>query len=630
MNEKKYEVIQILLKSIGMSVRILCMDNKDDIESEFTIFSKQKGIINKSYYEDYILSIFIINIGQILYFVNTNKDLISNFKEFKIELLDKLYEINPLLNPDNLFIDSFGNIKVNTEDSVIDGYPLIENKSWNTSDSNEDTLFDNKTLDDIVGNDKQPNNENQELDKHIVETMQKVKKIKHTYEKRWWDRLTMYIIIRKFDNDVIDDVIALGNYNDKESYKSFVVTSFVKDVEAVFSLIDKFGLLMKFTPQQMLDEMYNLCLLTNPDIAYDKINKKTNNATTSKKLTQAKNYKALKDIPSEKIANLEKELSKSVIGQELAISTIVKALKRSRVGIKEPGCPIGTFLLAGKTGVGKTLLAKVLANNLFKKEADGGFVRIDCSEYASDHEYAKLIGSPAGYVRSEEGGILTNAILKKPFSVVLFDEIEKASEKVHQLLLQIMDEGILTDNHGETASFKDTLILMTSNIGAKDVQSINNIIGFGNVNKVTDKKKNIVINKAIKNRFKPEFLNRLTKIIYFNDIKKSTCSKIVDIELNKINTYLNNKNIYVNFSKSVKRLILDNGFSEIYGAREIKRTTERFVSDSLADYLIANNLNNNAILDTKVKNKKVKYSKSKTVEKFVSDISNMDNKIVQN
>jgi ATP-dependent Clp protease ATP-binding subunit ClpC len=621
MREIKYEVIQVPFETIGMSVRIMRMDDKKDIESELAIFSKERSLISKSYYEDYILSVYIVNIGQLLYFINSNKNLVSSFDKFRVEVLSKLYDVNPLLNPDGLVIDPFGIIKIDDGETTVDGYPLIENKLWESEQPKGDAVFDDKTLDELVGTEEGPpggEKDRQELDDHIIKTMAEVKKVKHSHERKWWDRLTMYLIVRKFDKNVIDKVLSLGNYNDEDSYRSFIVTSFVKDIEAVFALIDRFGLLMKFTPQQMLDEMYLLCLAANPGIAYDKIGKKTNTASSSeKRVTQNTDYKALKDISPEKMLGLENELSESVVGQHDAITTIVKAIKRSKIGIKEPACPIGSFLLTGRTGVGKTLLAKVLADSLFKKEADGGFIRIDCSEYSSDHEYAKLIGAPAGYVRSDEGGILTNAILKKPFSVVLFDEVEKASEKVHQLLLQVMDEGILTDNHGEVVSFKDTLILMTSNIGAKDVQAIKGTIGFGDVTKVTDKRKNIVIGKAVKSTFKPEFLNRLTETVYFNNIDRSTCSKIVDLELNKINKYLNNKKIYVHFSKSVKKLILDEGYSDIYGAREIKRTVEKIVSDSLADYLIINEIESDIIFDTKVKNKKIIYTKSKTIVEFV-------------
>ena len=630
MKDIKYEVIQVPFEIIGMSARIMRMKNKEDIESELAMFSKDRGIIPKEYYEDYILSIYVVNIGQLLFFINSNKNLISNFNKFKEELLTKVYDINPLLNPKGLVVTSFGVIKVDDGVTPVDGYPLTSNKSWEgvTSEKGDEAgfQFDDKPLDDIVGSDESENKKgdkklnNEVLDDHIVDTMSSVKKVKHTYKKKWWDRLTLYIDVRQFSKKDIGSIVLLGNYDDKESYKSFVVTSFIREVESIFSLIDRFGLLTKFTPQQMIDELYNLCIAVNPEAAYEGLKKKTNVVSSKRKrLVQKTDYKALKDILPEKMLNLEKDLNKSVIGQNEAINIIVKAMKRSRIGIKEPTCPIGSFLLAGQTGVGKTLLAKTLAEKLFKKEADGGFVRIDCSEYSSDHEYSKLIGSPAGYVRSDEGGILTNAVIEHPFSVVLFDEVEKASTKVHQLMLQVMDEGILTDNQGETVSFKDTLILMTSNIGSKDVQGISKTIGFGNVGEVTDKKKNVVISKAIKNTFKPEFLNRLTGTVYFNNIDKKTCSKIVELELSKINDYLKNRNIFINFSNSVKRFILNKGYSKTYGAREIKRTVEKYVSDSLADYIINECIEKDVTLDTRVKNKNIIYTNCKTITDFVSE-----------
>ena len=627
MANKKYEVVQVPFDEIGMSVRILKMDNKEDVESELSMFSKEKGLVPKNRYEDYILSIYVINIGQLLYFINSNKDLISSFDVFREGLLLKLYNINPLLNPDGLVVNPFGLIKID-DSGEVEGYPFVENPSWNT-DVNVvgDSILDGKDIDEAIGSEDTPTDgqeseqENrQKLDDHILKTMEAVKKIKHVCVKKWWDRLILYVVIRKFEVDDIKKIVLLGNYDDKASYKSFIITSLIKDVESVFGLIDRFGLSTKFTPQQMVNELYDLCIAVNPEADYKKLNKKTNTASSSsKRVVQKTDYKALKDISSEKLLNLEKEINDLVIGQDDAVNNIVRALKRSKIGIKDPACPIGSFLLAGKTGVGKTLLAKVLADELFKKEAEGGFTRIDCSEYSSDHEYSKLIGSPAGYVRSDEGGVLTDAILENPFSVVLFDEVEKASEKVHQLMLQIMDEGRLTDNHGVVVSFKDTLILMTSNIGAVEVQGIGKTIGFGDVNKITNERKNIVIKKSIQDLFKPEFLNRLTSTIYFNDMDKKSCSIIVELELEKLNNYLKNKNIFVNFSQSVKRLILEVGYSETYGAREIKRTVEKVVSDSLADYIITGCIEKDTIINTKVKNKKVIYEHCDTIANFVSE-----------
>lgn len=617
MDNTEYKVIQLPFESIGLSVRILKMDTIEDIESELSMFSKDKGLISKVAYEDYILSIFIINIGQLLYFVNSNKNLIGNFEEVRQDLLVKLYEINPYLNPEGIIVNPFGILKVKSEDIVISGYPLIKNKSWNDIPVSD---FDGKDLEDIVGqaidaedinniveDDDEYDEDASVLNEDILKVIEKVQKVEHTFNKVWWDRLTMYLIVYSFKKEDIEKIISFGNYDNEDSYKSFIVTSVVKDIESIFKLIDNFGLLMKFTPQQMVDEMYTLCIKTNPELAYEMLDKKTNTAEKKcPKLKQSTDYKALKDVSAEKIAQLESELTDVVVGQKEAISVLVKAIKRARIGIKEPTSPIGSFLLAGQTGVGKTLLAKTLADKLFKP-VDGSVIQINCSEYSASHEYSKLIGAPAGYVRSDEGGILTDAIIKNPFSVVLFDEIEKASSKVHQLLLQIMEDGVLDDNHGVSVSFKDCIILMTSNVGVKNIQSIKGTIGFGEVKEVTNKKKNIAISTAIKKAFKPEFLNRLTGTVFFNNIDKKNCSKIAKLELEKINGYLKNKNILVNFSTSVKNLILAEGYSEEYGARNIRRTVEKLLSDSLADYIIDNDIKEGTVLDTKVKSKKIKY-----------------------
>lgn len=619
MDNTEYKIIQLPVESIGLSVRIMEMKEKEDIESELSMFSKDKGLISKLAYEDYILSVFVVNIGQLLYFVNSNKNLIESFEEVRQDLLSKLYKINPYLDPAGIIVNPFGILKVADSDIIVDGYPLVENKSWGFVSSTEDMIFDDKNLDDIVGHaigtedvanidEDIPAGDEDILDEDILKMIENIKKIDHKVNKVWYDRLTMYLIIREFKSKDIEKVISFGNYSDEESYMSFVVTSTIKDIESIFKLIDNFGLLMKFTPQQLIEEMYTLCVKINPGLTYEMLDNKTNTAEkTCKKVKQKEDYKALKDISSEKMSGLETELTDVVIGQKEAISVLVKAIKRAKIGIKEPNSPIGSFLLAGQTGVGKTLLAKTLADKLFKP-VGGNVIQINCSEFSSDHEYSKLIGAPAGYVRSDEGGILTDAIIKDPFSIVLFDEIEKASPKVHQLLLQIMEDGILMDNHGNFVSFKDCIILMTSNVGVKNIQSIKSTIGFGEVNKVTDKKKNIAISSAIKKAFKPEFLNRLTGTVFFNNIDRKNCAKIASLELEKINGYLKTKNILVNFSNSVKNLILAEGYSEEYGARNIRRTVEKFLSDTLADYIIDNDIKEGTVLDTKVKNKKIKYS----------------------
>jgi ATP-dependent Clp protease ATP-binding subunit ClpC len=278
-----------------------------------------------------------------------------------------------------------------------------------------------------------------------------------------------------------------------------------------------------------------------------------------------------------------------LIGQDDAVNQIVDSVQRASVGLKDPSRPIGSFLFAGRTGVGKSLASKVLANELIKGRDN--IVTIDCSEYSSDHEYSKLIGAPSGYVGYEAGGILTNAIQKSPFCVVVFDEVEKASHKVHELLLQILEEGRLTDGKGKTAYFNDSIVIMTSNVGVKEVDDIKRTVGFGNVSEITDEKKDKALNLALKNKFKPEFLNRIDSIVNFRNLKKDDYMRIIDIELYKLNDNLKNndteyKNIEIDFSSSVKKTIFDLGINEEYGARPLKRCIEREVATPLAKYLI--------------------------------------------
>jgi ATP-dependent Clp protease ATP-binding subunit ClpC len=286
---------------------------------------------------------------------------------------------------------------------------------------------------------------------------------------------------------------------------------------------------------------------------------------------------------------LSTNMKVSLIGQDKAIESVVQAIQRASVGLKDPVKPIGSFLFAGSTGTGKSLTSKILADELIKDRDN--LITIDCSEYSADHEYAKLIGAPNGYTGFEQGGILTNAVLEHPFSVVVFDEIEKASSKIYQLLLQVFEEGRLTDNKGVKVSFKDTVIILTSNVGVNEINDIGKSIGFGGVAEVTPDKKEAAIEKALKKKFKPEFLNRLDEIVYFNDLNKNDYLKIIDIELFKLNDNLQSNNtkyktLNLNFDKKIRQFIYDVGINKEYGARPLKRAIEKHISTPLAVQLL--------------------------------------------
>lgn len=296
---------------------------------------------------------------------------------------------------------------------------------------------------------------------------------------------------------------------------------------------------------------------------------------------------------NEKLKNLNANLHKRVIGQEEAVEAVSKAIKRSRMGLKDPNKPIGSFLFLGPTGVGKTELSKALAENLFGTE--DALIRIDMSEYMESHSVAKLIGSPPGYVGYEEAGQLTEKIRRKPYAVILFDEIEKAHPDVMNMLLQVLDDGRLTDSTGRTVNFKNTVIIMTSNIGARLITEKKSL-GFVNTNEDSNKeyentKKDVM--GELKKEFKPEFLNRIDEIIVFHKLEEKQIRKIVDILIANVAKLLKSQNIELEVDDTAKDLVAKKGTDQAYGARPLKRAIQTMIEDKIAE----------AMLDDKVKGK---------------------------
>jgi len=288
---------------------------------------------------------------------------------------------------------------------------------------------------------------------------------------------------------------------------------------------------------------------------------------------------------SEKLLNLESELQKAVIGQDVACSAIARALRRSRADLKDPRRPIGSFLFVGPTGVGKTMLAKQLASQMFGKQ--DAIIQIDMSEYMEKFAVSRLVGSPPGYVGYEEGGQLTEAVRRKPYAVVLFDEVEKAHPDVIQLLLQILEDGRLTDSLGRTVDFRNTVIIMTSNVGAALLQRQTSMgfaaatTNFNDAEKMREK----VLEEA-KRVFKPEFLNRISDIVFFRPLAKLDLVKIVDLEIAQFAKRLTDRKITLEFTQEAKDLLIEKGYDEKYGARPLRRAVEHYLEDPLAEALL--------------------------------------------
>jgi ATP-dependent Clp protease ATP-binding subunit ClpC len=291
-----------------------------------------------------------------------------------------------------------------------------------------------------------------------------------------------------------------------------------------------------------------------------------------------------------KLVNMAEELRGKVIGQDEAVSKVVKAIQRNRAGLKDPNKPIGSFFFLGPTGVGKTQLAKVLAKYLF--DSEDALIRIDMSEYMEKFSISRLVGAPPGYVGYEEGGQLTEKVRRKPYSIILLDEIEKAHPDVFNLLLQVLDDGHMTDGLGRKIDFKNTILIMTSNIGARQLADFGTGVGFGTKAKEESRDENAksVIQNALRKAFSPEFLNRIDDMILFKTLQRESIHKIIDLELQKLYGRINDLGYNIEMTEKAKDFIVEHGYDEKFGARPLKRAIQKFIEDPLAEEIIRANL----------------------------------------
>ena len=311
-----------------------------------------------------------------------------------------------------------------------------------------------------------------------------------------------------------------------------------------------------------------------------------------------------------RLLNLDKELSGKVIGQDAAVTKVVKAIKRNRIGIKDKNKPVGSFLFLGQTGVGKTLLAKLLAEQVYG-DAES-LIRMDMSEYMEKHSVSRLVGPPPGYIGYDQGGQLTEKVRRKPHCVILFDEIEKAHEDVFNILLQLLDEGHLTDGLGRKINFKNSLIILTSNIGVREVASFGKTMGFETESSLLNEQNKIrdIIEKALKKKFKPEFLNRIDEAIVFNPLKGEDINKIIYLEIEKLRKRIVEMGYDLKVSEQAINFLAKEGYDEIYGARPLNRTIQHYIEDSVADEILNDNIKEGEMIS-------VDYVKNEIVVKTV-------------
>jgi ATP-dependent Clp protease ATP-binding subunit ClpC len=302
----------------------------------------------------------------------------------------------------------------------------------------------------------------------------------------------------------------------------------------------------------------------------------------------------------DRLAHMGEEISDEVIGQSEAVKKVVKAIQRNRAGLKDPNKPIGSFIFLGPTGVGKTQLAKVLARYLF--DTDEALVRIDMSEYMEKFAVSRLVGAPPGYVGYEEGGQLTEKVRRKPYSIVLLDEIEKAHPDVFNLLLQALDDGQMTDSAGRKINFKNTIIIMTSNIGARQLKDFGQGVGFSTSAKKegAEDHSSGIIQNALKKAFAPEFLNRIDDVVIFNSLEKEDIHKIIDIELQSLYGRIEELGYQIKLSQEAKDHIAEKGYDQAYGARPLKRAIQKYLEDPLAEEIIQSKVVEGSIIDVKL------------------------------
>ena len=419
------------------------------------------------------------------------------------------------------------------------------------------------------------------------------------------DRRFQKIIVERTD---IAQTISIA-HRLKTNYESYHNVVFTDDaIEACVRMSERY-ITDRCLPDKaidVMDETGSMVRLKNPDKTAQVTGEDV--ATMISKMTGIPSGR-IAENEGTKLMKMSEKLRSRIIGQDEAIYKVVKAIQRGRAGIKDPNKPIGTFIFFGQTGVGKTQLAKSLAEYLFDSEEN--MVRLDMSEYMEKFNVSRLIGAPPGYVGFEEGGQLSERVRRKPYCVVLLDEIEKAHPDVFNLLLQVMDEGRLTDSTGRTVSFRNTILIMTSNVGSRELDEYGSGVGFTTSMKNVQNNRKNVLEKAVKKAFPPEFINRVDEQIFFNPLTKEDIEHIIDIELKGLKKRVKEAGFELVITPAAKRFVADAGFDPSFGARPLERAIRKFIEDPVSEHIISDKMFGN-ITSTQARKLRIGLSKDKT------------------
>jgi len=610
----RYTTHNVFLESADFNILIIEFPEAD-VNDKLSLLATEKGLIYKHFYEDFVLGTCMANSGPFFYHIRRRPELLTKFDKIRNEALSLVFRYSAGFEPNNIVINQNNVLKtkasVHPDETV---RLLTENDLWDqdpplssfgpaviTSAPSKDNPF-REDGEDVEEPDLDATEVPSDPDNPFIENSNNGSNhndVPYELVGHRWEKLGLHINVRQYEEGEENLSTLLGGapFESARGYHLLIVQLCIEDFSDIFHLLDKQGISKKAPPHTLMAELYEISIQYNPFLKLEDVdlrnirkeykNKQRSNPRNNRRISAAgaddriiRGKKRVKfvDLSKEKLLNLSDDIKKKIIGQDEAVALISDAVLRASVGLKREHEPLGVFLFTGNTGVGKTETAKALADAL-----GAGLVRVDCQEYQQPHEVAKLTGSPPGYVGYDDGGHLTKDILKNPFSVILFDEIEKAHSNFHERVLQIIDDGILTDNKNKKVSFKDTIIIMTSNIGVKEVSEITKTLGFGDVAIKTEKKTNEAREEALKKKFKPEFLNRIDETVHFRVLEKDDYIHILDILLEEVNTQIqDSKAILLAFNIGAKNFLLDNGIDKKFGARPLRRTIKKHLNTPLA------------------------------------------------
>ena len=434
---------------------------------------------------------------------------------------------------------------------------------------------------------------------------------------KYCEILDEFIRVRTTSEEEAPRLLKGTDVRHRASYHQLVVNLCVVDFDrTVKPLFEKHNRV--YQPEALVELLYQICIEVNPHLEIHSVTLPAQGngvgAAPAPVPAEEQDEQRLEEerrALQRRVSNIEDALGSAIIGQPEAVRTISQAVKKAAVGLKDPRKPIGVFLLVGPTGTGKTEMAKALTRHLYGGLAP--LVRIDCSEYALPHEYAKLIGAPPGYIGHNEGGQLTEAVKQKKACVVLFDEIEKAHEKVHNLLLQLMDEGNLTDSKGEHVSFQRCIVLMTSNIGVDDVRRLQGRMGFDLAERenLAEPLLDDAMTGAVRKSFKPEFVNRIDGVVQFHPLTMEDCASIARLQLREMAGYLERTGVSLRFTLALERHLAQISWSTAYGARKLRRHIHDEVENPLTEHLIHGKFKRGDTIAVSVRGKRVVMSRSR-------------------